>query len=96
MAPLAVPIAWAVERPSPDEERVSRADRDRARGPAPWLSFQSLRDPVLFIAGLAGIVHETVVAAEPRWSLLLVFGAMMALPIPLRADEVRRNGGGGT
>lgn len=64
-----------------------------SREPQPWLSFQSLRDPILFVAGLVGVGHETLLATQPRWSLLLIFGAMMALPFPLRADEARRNGG---
>jgi hypothetical protein len=84
-------IVWASgpKRPAPKSATPS------SREPTPWLSFQQLRDPVLLIAGLIGVAHETLIAVEPRWSLLLVFGAMMALPFPLRADEARRNGGDG-
>lgn len=87
-------VVWAAGPPDKPVRKGSR--RSSSQGPPQWLSFQALRDPILFIAGLVGVAHETLLAAEPRWSLLLIFGAMMALPIPLRADEVRRNGGGDT
>lgn len=48
---------------------------------------QDLRDAILFLGGLAGIVHETVIAAEPREALLLLFGAMIGVIPFLRLDE---------
>lgn len=87
-------IVWAAgprKSPSPGRKEALRGSRDRP----PRLTFPQLRDPVLFVAGLLGVAHETLIAPEPRWSLLVIFGAMMALPIPLRADEARRNGGNG-
>ena len=46
------------------------------------------RDTVLFVAGLAGIFHETLVhAGTERPTLLLLFGAMIGLPLFLRADD---------
>jgi hypothetical protein len=49
-----------------------------------------IRDVALFVAGLAGVFHETVVASGERPTLLILFAAMMGLPAFLRADE-RRN-----
>lgn len=47
------------------------------------------RDAVLFIAGLAGVFHETVFTNADRPSLLFLFGAMIGLPAFLRSDEKR-------
>lgn len=50
------------------------------------------RDSVLFVVGLLGIAHETLLSnGVERPYLLLLFGAMCGLPLFLRADE--RNGG---
>lgn len=48
---------------------------------------RNLRDALLFAAGLLGTVHETVVAIEPREVLIVMFAAMMGLPLFLRSDE---------
>jgi hypothetical protein len=45
------------------------------------------RDTVLFIAGLAGLVHETLSTGVERPILIAAFLAMMGLPLFLRADE---------
>lgn len=45
------------------------------------------RDAILFAAGLAGLVHETVIAATERPTLIIAFLAMMGLPAFLRTDE---------
>jgi hypothetical protein len=45
------------------------------------------RDTVLFVAGLAGLVHETIVSQAERPTLLLLFAAMVGLPAFLRGDE---------
>lgn len=52
-----------------------------------------VRDLILFFAGLGGVAHETLIGSADRPTLLLLFGAMMGLPIFLRADERRRNNG---
>lgn len=39
-----------------------------------------IRDAVLFLAGLAGVAHQTLVAPAPSESLLILFAAMMGLP----------------
>lgn len=45
------------------------------------------RDGVLFLAGLIGIAHETIIAQTDRPTLLLLFGAMIGLPAFLNKDE---------
>lgn len=46
------------------------------------------RDTVLFLGGLAGIFHETVIHEDgERTALLLLFGTMVGLPAFLRSDE---------
>jgi hypothetical protein len=47
------------------------------------------RDSILFFAGLAGILHETVRDGVERPSLLLLFATMAGLPAFLRLDERR-------
>lgn len=49
--------------------------------------WKNLRDIMLFLAGMAGVFHETVVVATERPTLLLMFAAMMGLPAFLRTDE---------
>lgn len=56
-------------------------------------SWPLIRDVVLFLSGLAGVAHETVVTDAERPTLLLLFAAMCGLPAFLRADD-RRNGRG--
>lgn len=51
-----------------------------------WHKF---RDIALFLGGLAGVFHETVLAAGERPTLLIMFGAMMGLPAFLQRDERR-------
>lgn len=50
-----------------------------------------VRDIALFVAGIAGIAHETLLEKAERPTLLLLFAAMAGLPTFLRADE-KRNG----
>jgi len=44
------------------------------------------RDIVLFTAGLMGVIHETVFNDGERPTLLLLFAAMMGLPLVLRRN----------
>lgn len=47
-----------------------------------------LRDVLMFLGGLAGVLHETVVVTKlERPTLLLLFATMMGLPAFLRRDE---------
>ena len=49
------------------------------------------RDTVLFVVGLAGIVHEAFVrTGDTRPEFLMLFAAMVGLPVALRRDEGRR------
>jgi hypothetical protein len=49
------------------------------------------RDTVLFIVGLGGIVHEAFVrTGDTRPEFLMLFAAMVGLPVALRRDEGRR------
>jgi hypothetical protein len=43
-----------------------------------------IRDVLLFLGGLAGVMHETIISRVERPSLLLLFAAMMGLPAFLR------------
>lgn len=45
------------------------------------------RDSVLFVGGLAGIAHETLVSEQERSALLVLFATMVGLPAFLRSDE---------
>jgi hypothetical protein len=45
------------------------------------------RDGILCAFGLAGIVHETAIATQPREALLVLFGGMIGLPAVLHKDE---------
>jgi hypothetical protein len=38
------------------------------------------RDVILFLAGLGGVIHETLIASSERPTLLILFAAMMGLP----------------
>lgn len=56
-----------------------------------WMTeWPTIRDIALFVGGLMGVLHETVVTSGERPSLLLLFAAMMGLPAVLRADERRK------
>lgn len=50
-------------------------------------SWTTIRDILLFFAGLAGIVHETAIAATAEPTLVVLFAAMCGLPAFLRKDE---------
>lgn len=45
------------------------------------------RDGVLFVLGIVGIAHETLIAQTDRPTLLLLFAAMIGLPAFLHKDE---------
>jgi hypothetical protein len=50
------------------------------------------RKDVLFVIGLAGIALEEMrLFGDPSETLLLLFAAMIGLPLVLRADEQRRS-----
>lgn len=50
------------------------------------------RDSILFVVGIGGILHETLIQAGPeRPSLLVLFAACIGLPAFLTRDE-HKNG----
>lgn len=57
-------------------------DEERVR---PWLRLG--RTVALFVVGIAGVIHETVVSHGERPTLLILFAAMIGLPFALKADE---------
>lgn len=67
---------------------VSRRTSRKQRGQ--WFFSKISRDVILFLAGLAGVFHETVLSNAERPTLLFVFGAMIGLPAFLRTDESRK------
>jgi hypothetical protein len=50
------------------------------------MKYNFLRDVILLIAGLSGILHETVIENSERPTLLMLFAAMIGLPAFLRKD----------
>lgn len=54
------------------------------------LRLRLTRDTVIFLTGLGGIVHETVISYSERPTLILLFGSMIGLPAFLRRDESRK------
>lgn len=49
-------------------------------------SFNIARDTVLFVVGLLGVAHETLINNADRPTLLLLFGAMIGLPAFINRD----------
>ena len=47
------------------------------------------RDSVLFIVGLLGVAHETLISKADRPTLLLLFAAMVGLPAFISSDAKR-------
>lgn len=47
------------------------------------------RDAVLFYAGLAGVIYETLNRGIERPALLLVFAGMMGMPQIIKRDEAK-------
>jgi len=52
-----------------------------------WPTFNEVRTALLFGGGLAGVGYVTLIDQTDRPTLLILFGAMMGLPLFLRSDE---------
>jgi hypothetical protein len=52
-----------------------------------WPTFTEIRATLLFGGGLAGAAYVTLIDQTDRPTLLILFGAMMGLPLFLRSDE---------
>lgn len=48
---------------------------------------RNLRDAILFVVGIAGIIYETVATGGERPTLIIAFLGMCGAPIFLRTDE---------
>lgn len=46
-----------------------------------------IRDIGLFVGGMAGVLHETLLSGAERPQLLILFAAMMGLPAFLQPNE---------
>lgn len=55
------------------------------------MNFRPSRDLALFVTGLAGIIHETVIAPSSDPQLLMLFAAMIGLPAVLARDRDQRD-----
>lgn len=51
------------------------------------LTTKVARDTVLFIVGLLGVAHETLLGHAERPTLLLLFAAMIGLPAFINKDD---------
>lgn len=49
-----------------------------------------VRDSVIFVVGVVGVVNELFIVATPRPSILLFLGSLIGVPFVMSADE-RRN-----
>lgn len=52
-----------------------------------WPTFTEVRTALLFGGGLCGVGYVTLVDQTDRPTLLILFAAMMGLPLFLRSDE---------
>lgn len=50
------------------------------------LTLQKVRDPILFLAGLAGIGYETIIDKADKPTLIIAFVGMMGLPLFTKPD----------
>jgi len=60
------------------------------------MKWPMIRNVTMFIAGMTGVAVMTIAwlkGQEPNQSLMLLFAAMMGLPVFLHADEKKKNGG---
>lgn len=46
-----------------------------------------IRDVGLFLGGMGGVIHETLLSKQERPTLLILFAAMMGLPAFLRPQD---------
>jgi len=51
---------------------------------------RTLRDIILFVVGIAGIVYETVATGGERPTLIIAFLGMCGAPVFLRTDEAQK------
>lgn len=76
---------------SEDPDRKQQKSQTILKAPITW---PLIRDVALFVGGLAGVAHETILAAAERPTLLILFAAMMGLPAFLRTDDKKNDNKG--
>lgn len=88
------PLAAGGPDSDPEKGRLPLPRESRHSEPPPWIgwAWPLVRDVILFFGGLYGVHGEATGPDPAQWPLLIFYGAMMALPLPLRADAARRNG----
>lgn len=88
-------VVWA--KPPAKRDGVARSGRGAPeRRRPPLVSSQSLRDLILFLAGLGLLFHQSVVAPEAQEVLVAAALALIFGPVPLRLDDRRKNGANGS
>lgn len=48
-----------------------------------------VRDSIIFLVGVVGVVNELFIVPEPRPSILIFLGSLIGVPFVLSADEKR-------
>lgn len=48
-----------------------------------------VRDTVIFVVGVVGVINELFIVFEPRPSILIFLGSLIGVPFVLGADEKR-------
>lgn len=49
-----------------------------------------IRDTILFLVGVLGIINELAIVSEPRPSVLVFLASLVGLPLIFAKDEQRR------
>lgn len=67
------------------------ADRPSDKPADRWGTWEKrLRDLVIFVVAIGGMINELFFQQEPRPTILLFLTGVLGLPFALRADEKRR------
>lgn len=48
-----------------------------------------IRDSIIFIVGVLGVINELFIVPDPRPSILIFLGSLIGVPFVLSADEKR-------
>jgi hypothetical protein len=51
-----------------------------------------VRDSVIFLVGVLGVIHELFIVSDPRIAALVFLGSLIGVPFVLSADERRDRG----
>lgn len=73
-----------------DDERRTAVPRGRRREDLWLISDKKVRDFVLWLVGVAGVINELFIVPDPRPSALIFLGSLIGVPFVLGADEKRR------